>query len=47
MASPTSKQGAYTIKDTADAVSKSSVAILGDAVSVTLSDVANAAQGAP
>ena len=39
-------KGAYTIKDTADAVSKSSVEILGDAVSVTLSDVANAAQGA-
>ena len=39
-------KGAYTIRDTADAVSKSSVEILGDAVSVTLSDVANAAQGA-
>ena len=38
--------GGYTIKDTADAVSKSSVAILGDSDSVTLSDVANAAQGA-
>ena len=40
-------QGGYTIKDTADAVSKSSVwKILGDSDSVTLSDVANAAQGA-
>ena len=35
-------QGGYTIKDTADKVSKSSVEILGDAVSVTLSDVAAA-----
>ena len=39
-------QGGYTIKDTADKVSKSSVEILGDSDSVTLSDVANAAQGA-
>ena len=39
-------QGGYTIKDTADKVSKSSVDLLGDSDSVTLSNVANAAQGA-
>ena len=37
-------QGGYSMGDTADAVSKSSVEILGDSDSVTLSDVANATQ---